>query len=689
MPLLGLKVKKTDRGIIASPVSEYQPDDRTKLRIDQIIKDFTLGTTIMNKPYREFNDKSLIQRQSEDQASFNIYEEGQSSDPDEQWKSNAIRPIVRNRVISIAAHLTAALISPQVFAQNDQDEEDRNSEIIMRDLLEYASEQSNYVKTFLNSVIAALVNPAVILHTEYAEVFRKIKEIMADGKWKVKTILDEILSGFQDSIVPLDELYIGDIYQADIQRQPFLIWRRVINYTLAKSKYGDNQNFNKYVRPGLQIFYDQASATFYEQYDEILESRLVEELIYYNRNDDLELIVVNGVMLTDPDQPNPRKDKKYSFVKGGYEPLDEGKFFYYLSLTRKLAKDEEIVNTLYRMIIDGTYLQLMPPIAIFGKEDINSSVVTPGTVVTLGQGSSIQKIDVGNNLQAGYAALSKVESSISESSQDVLQLGQPPAGQQTAFEISRLEQNARVMLGLFGKMISFMVKDLGELRVSDILQFLTVGQVMEIAGEGSRLRFRTFVMPDRATEGKKKTRKIVLSPEVGKKPPLEESFETMEEEGGPESSMEIWKVNPKIFRNIKFKIVVRPEVTTPMSDALKKALNLELFDRAVQLPFANQEALYRDLLLGSYEQTRDNPDKYMRQEMPGLQSLIARQVETGGRREPTMGLIPARVGALEEEEPMEGGRGEVRAEAGAIPAASVLERVLGRAREPEERMARR
>jgi hypothetical protein len=69
-------------------------------------------------------------------------------------------------------------------------------------------------------VIAALVNPAVIIHTEYAEVYRKIKEITSKDKWTEKEVLDELLSGFQDSIVPIDELFIGDIYEHDIQNNP-------------------------------------------------------------------------------------------------------------------------------------------------------------------------------------------------------------------------------------------------------------------------------------------------------------------------------------------------------------------------------------------------------------------------------------------------------------------------------------
>ena len=55
--------------------------------------------------------------------------------------------------------------------------------------------------------------------------------------------------------------------------------------------------------------------TFYEQYDDELQSRLVEEIIYYNRQLDLQIVFVNGVIMTPHNEPNPRKDKNYPFAR--------------------------------------------------------------------------------------------------------------------------------------------------------------------------------------------------------------------------------------------------------------------------------------------------------------------------------------------------------------------------------------
>ena len=614
--ILSLELEKNKRGKILNAESDYKPSDEVKGRLRAIVDDFGIGYQIQQSPQEEFDGMNVLERANHDQKAFNNVVVNKNENSDEAWRSNAVRPVVRNRTISIAAHVTGSLIFPQIFAQNDADMEDKDAGIVMRDLMEWAADQSDYERTFLYGVISALVNPAVIMYTEYGDVLRTIKDIQEDGTWIEKEVVDDEYSGFKNTLVPVDELYIGDIREHNIQRQPFLIWRRVIDYSVAKAKYGHLDNF-KYISPGIQHIYIAESDTFYEQWDDELGERYVEEVIYWNRSSDLKIPVVNGVLISDsPDQPNPRNDKMYPFAKSGYELIDEGKFFYYKSLAFKMAPDEEAINTLYRMVIDGTYLDVMPPTAIFGDEEIGASVIAPGSSTVLSNDTKVEPLRTGSNLISGFNMMDKIESSLSETSNDVLQSGQGLQGNQTAFEISRLEQNARTLLGMFGKMIGFLVKDFGVLVVGDIVQFLTVGEVGELTGENGNLKFRNFLIPERVVDGKSKTRKIEFSTDLpegttSEESILDRSFGIMDQEEKIDSDMSLLQVNPKIMRKMKYLIRVTPDIVTPPSENVRRALNLEQYDRAIANPLADQEAIFKDLLLGSYGETRDDPDKYI------------------------------------------------------------------------------
>jgi hypothetical protein len=65
-------------------------------------------------------------------------------------------------------------------------------------------------------------------------------------------------------------------------------------------------------------------------------------------------------------------DKNYPFIAFKYENFDEGLAFYGKSLAFKMQPDADIINTLYPMIVDGTYLNIFSPLIVAGEEEIGA-----------------------------------------------------------------------------------------------------------------------------------------------------------------------------------------------------------------------------------------------------------------------------------------------------------------------------
>src|SRR5574343_816185 len=642
--------------------SAYMPSEEEKAIRSMIIRHFTLGNQNMYTPRVEFNDLATIYRDQVDQMAFNTYQPNNGDpapgDVINGWRSRAIKPIVRNKCISTGAHILARMAFPKVFAKNNQDEEQKDAALVMESLMEYANEQANYLENSLYAVIQAEVAPACIVHTEYSEVYREVKrEKGEDGKWKKEKICDETLSGFKDSIVPVDQLYIENFYERDIQKQGWLLWRRVQSFSLLETKYKELYPEKwKYVRPGLQLLYNDANNQFYYVYDPNMRPYMCEEVIYWNKSMDLRIILVNGVMLTDHDCPNPRYDKQYPFAKFGYEQINS-RCFYYKSLAFKTSHDAAIVNTLYPMIIDGTYLNVMPPLINQGGEAIGSDVIIPGAVTTLSDpNASLTAIKASSDLNSGINALFKVEQSIEESSKvDVFPAG---GGKLTAYEVAKREQERNTELKFFVNMIGSYVRQLGELRKGDILQYLTIADVKEIIGKDSwELVYKKFLLPNKVSDGKKKTRKIKFDSSLPLEPQTEEqqlelSYETLKMAGGHKGDTELYRVNPEIFRALDFKTTISDDVLNPLSQEVERAFSLEEYDRAIQNPLVDQEQVTRDLLLGAYQKTATNVDKYIKKAEPmqaaggmptgapqDLASIIASKV-AGGSEKPNLMQLP-------------------------------------------------
>lgn len=606
--------------------AEYQETPEEKSVSDLILRHFILGSTNMYTPRVEFNDLSLINRDQYDQMSFNTYQpnngESWEGSPQSAWRSRAIKPVVRNKCISIAAHATARLIFPKVFAYNQDSDEQENAARIMEDLMEYSGDISNYSYTALMRVITALASPASIGYTEYGEVTKVVKTQKGDdGKWIEKRVRDESYPEFMDEIVPVNQLYIQNMYEPDIQKQGFLIWRKVYSYSEAQIKYnGVYENF-KYVRPGVQTLYDDANRTFYYVYDPNMRQEDVEEITYWNKNLDIKITMVNRVMLTPCDNPNPRMDKLYPFDKFGYEPI-HNRFFYYKSLAFKLQQDANVINTLYQMVIDKTYLSIFPPMVALGDEIIASDVIVPGAVTTMAAGvnADLKAINPGNvnALKDGIASIQLVEDSIDQTSADSQQSGAKEGGSQTAYEISVLEQNANTVLGLFLQMIAKHVRDFGKLRMGDILQYLTAPEVVAIEGtDDAELVYKTFFLN---SKGDDKNKKIVLDKgvpdDMDEDEYLEASWELLGEED--KKDMLISRVNPTLFRELQYRVTVSPDILNPRSTDLDRAFALEDFDRMIMQPTVFDPEETGKLLLKNNPLTKKNPDKYIvKQPAPG------------------------------------------------------------------------
>ncbi len=620
---------------IIDPVSQYEPTDEEKTMRDLILRHFTLANVTMFTPRVEFNDLSVIMRDQVDQMAWNTYQSnnGQPLEGDvNAWKSNAIRPVVRNKAISIAAHATARLVFPKIFAYNSQSDNQEDAAMVMSDLIEWAADQSNYEYQALQRVLASLYSPASIGYTEYAEVYRQVKKEKVNGKWVYEPMLDEDQSGFRDRTVPVDQLYIENFYESDVQKQGFLIFREVIGFELAREKYGMYGNF-KHVTPGVQILYNDANQTWYQVYDTNMRQEEVEVITYWNRSLDVKITLANGVMMSDPDCPNPRMDKRYPFDKFGYQIINS-RCFYYKSLAFYLQQDASIINTLYPMIVDGTYLSIMKPMVVTGGEIIGSDVYVPGASITLQDpASDIRPINTQIDLVSGMNTLQKVEESVSDSSNLTdTQEGQASNAGTTAYEISRLEQNANTVLGLFVKMISQHVRDFGKLRVMDILQYLTIPEVSAIEDDAA-LVYKAFLMPDKQSSGRTKSRKIKFDSSLPDENITEEEYLKMSYDALEESSdnQELWKVNPTLLRSLKYMVTCSPDVMNPKSQELEHAYNLELYDRAIANPILDQEQVTKDFLLSSYSKSQRNPDKYIAKGNPAASILGAQGLPVPGQ----------------------------------------------------------
>jgi hypothetical protein len=637
--------------------SVYTPSKEEAEARAEIVKCFTLGYTTMYYPRVEFNDLSTIARDQIDFLAFNTYQPNNGDplpgDSVNSWKSNAVRPVERNKVISTAGHAAGRLGFLKQSAISPGSEVQEDGAQVMNNLLDYV--RANYFDDlfFLNAVLQAEVAPAVIIHEEYRQTYKKVvKETKKNGKYTTESVIDEEMSGFLPTVVPVDQFYIENFFEADIQKQAWLIWRRVQSHDLLEQKYGHLPNW-KHVMPSMHLTYNDANQGFYYVYDPNMRQYMGEEIIFWkratNRHPALRLVMVNGILLSEPDAPNPREDGKYPFAKSGYETI-RVPCFYYKSLVFKVSHDANIVNSLYPMIIDGTYLDLMQPMVATGAEIIGSEVIVPGMVTTLSSADAqLRPIRAATNLNSGMAAMQEVEKSLSQTS-DVEVVPQGRASQMTAYEISVREQQRDEALGPFRTMLLSLSAQLTELVRGDILQYLTVADADQITDK-PELVYKSFLTHSNSPGGSKYS-KVKFETGFGTDE-LEESYKTLEEQGGVDSDMTLLRADPEALRKMKFTSMLSTDALRPRSEQASRMFDLETYDRAIANPIIDQTEATKAFLLATNEKSARNPDKFI--------SKVAGQAGMGG---PLAGLM----GAMGQGSPMGQPQGQPQGMPQAAPA---------------------
>lgn len=577
-------------GTIESPLSPYQEsaDVQEMMAVAEI--DLQTGDEILSRPFEEFNNMSLIQRANLDQKDWLAWSESPSADPDEAWMFTGTSNATRNAIISTAAHLTQQVIYPKSFAQNDDDEEDVAAAHVMDNVLEYNCRRDSYEETFLYATISGLVNPVSYFRVEYAQDFQEIT-VGTSSNFKKEKVIDDVYSGFQYSLLPLDEVLLGNAYVFEMQKQPFVIHRRRITYKEAEARWGEHPNF-EHVRPGIYSRLNSADGLFYDV-DDIPDGLVVVETYSY-RNRDSEFDRINGLYMSNPNVdylPMRHRDNKnkpkYNIVKYGAEPIDSKRFAFFKSLASKLSNDKELVDRMRQNAVDASTFSTFPSIFTMGAGKLDKSVFIPATTVEIGKDAKVQPATGVANPSFAYEAARNAELDMNKASVGPQSSGIGAGPQKTRGEAELLQRNAITNLGIIGQMlVNGMIRPIGELMVDDIVRYQTVGETLELSGGALGTKYQTLLLNDKVVNGEKKSVEIRFTDRwagrnVSKEEKEEMEVKLFEETGG---SREIFEVNPAQWSRLKFLIVIDSGILKPKSEEQDVNSKIAIYDRAIINP---------------------------------------------------------------------------------------------------------
>lgn len=637
--------------------SAYQPPEEVKKLFARVQMDYQIAWSLQNRPWNEFDGKSLLQRTREDQETFGAYVGAEFLPVHKRWRWKGRKNTARNKIIGILAHMLAAMLFPMVYAQNDEDEEDKMSALVMRILIEEHLRKAKYEMKFLYMVLTALVNPKVWVHIEYVQAIQKVK-VTRDT---IKEVVDELLSGIQMHILPIDELLLGDFF-TPLQQQSVVFRLRRIPYDQAVSEnkgmyFLDGKDVTDYIQPGMtKMVMGSEEQTLYDVPWTEADRNYVQELTAYYKGEDLEVKWIGGVGIFDHTNvynANPFKHRRmtmigeewltmpiYPFAGAYFEPIDPtGRFQYGKSAAFKEFWDDATQNKMHQLMIDGTYLDVIKPMFISGVSQVDSIVIAPGATVGMPAGSQVSPYQMGPNLAAAMKAMEVQKDDMSESTQDKIMNGAVEPGV-TATAVNKAEQNARIFLGEFGLMIASLVADIGELVMDCEIQHVTVGDVDASVPEALSMKFKTILAKGKE-KGKDVTHRIEFTDKfMGQKmtPKQIDDYEwkLFDKSGGkPETDQYIHHVNPYKFARTRFSMYCDAEqiyLKATGADKQRKIERIQMLTNQFIYPFVDGEAFANSVI---EDESDGDPDRF-KKKGPAMPMMGAPPAPGA----PTVGGIP-------------------------------------------------
>lgn len=628
--------------------SNYQPSDEVLELFSRCMHDYQIAYNLQHRPFDYFDGQSLLERTRNDQRTFGAFVGAEWVPQQNKWRWKGRKNTARNKLIGVLAHVIAGILFPTVFAQDDQQKDQKTAAKVMRIQVEHHLRKAKYDIQFLFAALSALVCPAVFVQVEWIESMQRVKVLLESGEASVQEAVDDLISGLNLSIRPIDEIMLGDFYTFEMQRQPYIVDVQRISYDLARSRYAkrfynsDKKDLFDFVEAGKTrvVIAGQEKQVLYDIEWTEADRNFVQVLTFKYRPEDLEVVWVGGVFMgnegTKPGEIynlNPFKHRRmaliydengspqwgsmpvYNIGKTGFEPLDpNGRFAYYKSGSFKEFWEDASINHAYQLLQDGMTLDVMKPVMISGIAKVDGQVMAPGAVAALPEGAKINAYSLGPNLAAAMNVLQENKDDISESTIAPILQGQLDA-KQTAFAVNASMANAKLMLGVFGLLIADLVMQIGDLTVDCIVQHCTIGQLDTSVAGALGMRYKTYLAQSKE-HGRDITHKIVYTDSfytksMSQSQIRQREYELWEEAGGSDKSGHIWEVNPYATSRMLYQTFIDADQMIARSiggDKQMKRVAFEMLTDPRVAPFIDAEAVVTDFVIEEYG--GNDPERY-------------------------------------------------------------------------------
>jgi len=582
--------------------------------------DYCVG--LKQRPFHYFDDKSFEMMINDSVRRANSYNPPQ---PANDWRIAVNMPETEDKLQAILGFITANRPRVEIDARTEQKLIDKRIGKSLDVIVDSSLDAEDGDEKMTMGSQDVLTKGTVIMYEGYEKIYRTIKdERKVDKKTGKVTYTEKKIctskKPFQ-RLVTAENFYIPNFYEINVQKQGYVIEREEMNYHVAQSVYGNYPNW-KHVKTSKQIKINkEGNYYFYENWGERVYDETVEILHWYHRTKDLYIIVINGILMTEVDNPIPFKHKDYPFsvaVCQRYAP----DFFWGKPLPMRLLSRQDFLNNLIRLASDRGVMSLLPWFVTSDEANIMPSDIGPMEIIQVSDVTQFREAKIDPMQQGDIQLINMMQDSMSRSAVDPSQQGQVTSATATAVQNAR--ESAINSLGLIIRFLAWMTHSQTKQRIANIIQYHVIDSIDEYGKKQSEFRVRDKKLSDGST-GDIIVRIVASDKDI----PTPEA--QADELARADKNVEVIYVTTEELSNIDFYIKIIPTSRVAESRALTKALFIEALQLIMQTfpDMANREKLFEQLL-EKFDLDSDIMDLEQMQQMAGAMNPEEQQMMPQG-----------------------------------------------------------
>lgn len=454
-----------------------------------VMNEYVKARNIVQKSYNYLNGRSIGQAIDDWTKRWNGY----ISEPSPLLDSDQSRMFLnftRNQIIAYVSSIAMMRPQTKVQAVNKKTGSiDRQFADVMNDLLNYSADEENGDQKFLSAALECTTKGTVIVYEGYMKNVQKM-DVPTDFNAQLGEILYKkqyrtIFDNCFQRIVPIEDFFIANPYQPDVQKQPFVIWREITTYDEAEMEFGDYSNW-KYVVKGMYTLANDVDTFYRNSLVTELQGEQVEIIRFYRKHDNKHILMINGIVIYTG--PIPFKDGNYPFAKGIFEPYGND-FFWGAGFPQKIMGEQDLMNTFWNMMVDKTHGSLLPFGLSSDLDDwVEDDTLSLNRIRKVGDINK-WKFDTLPGVSAGEQSMLQTALSFARENSGVTggaDAMTPRGGKLSVRQVLLQQQESMKKMGFPMALLEDFEQARCKLRLDHILQFYSIPKIEKIAGKSGK-----------------------------------------------------------------------------------------------------------------------------------------------------------------------------------------------------------